>query len=261
MKSIASLVLNCSTLLFSKRILLAALIIGAAGTMAAQGCFSVGEDTRVQFTPANWARSESHDLFQWTEIQSLLTDDERLLSRDEWTYLFAGRDDAYRLYGRATVDSVEGLVILPDWNTWTVPEGLYFHYDDADEGYATNRYDSAEWTLMEQAGAAFLPASGYSLDGTEVLDAKRYGSYWTATPYGDDQAYCISFDLGYIYYDNMHSPCTVYRSVRTVVPWQPQGIDNANLQSEIINHKYIKDGHLLILRGDKTYTVTGAELK
>lgn len=245
-----------------KRILLAALILGAAGTMAAQGCFSVGENTQVQFTPANWTRTESHDLFQWSEIQSRLTSGERLLSKDEWIYLFSERDDAYRLYARALVDGTEGLVILPDRDTWVLPEGLYFYYDDADEGYATNRYSADDWKRMEQAGATFLPASGYSTDGTEVLDAKRYGTYWTSTLYGEDQAYHIQFDLGYLYYENMHSVLTAYRSVRTVQPYQPQGIDQVeNRESKIENRKVVRDGQLLILRDDKTFNAIGAEVK
>ena len=39
------------------------------------------------------------------------------------------------------------------------------------------------------------------------------------------------------------------------------GIGEINQKSEIINQKFIKDGQLLILRGDKTYTLTGAEVK
>jgi len=244
-----------------KRILLVALIVGAAGTMLAQGCFSVGENTRVQFTQANHARTESHNLFQWTEIPSLLTNGERLLDKAEWLYLFSERADAYRLYARATVDGVEGLIILPDRETWALPEGLYFQYDDADEGYATNHYDSTEWTLMEQAGAAFLPADGYSPDGTEVLDAKRYGSYWTATPYGDEQAYHVQFDLGYLYYENMHSPSKVYRSVRTVLPWQPQGIDDVSQQPKANSQKLIKNGQLYLIYKGTMYNVQGAEVK
>ena len=34
-----------------------------------------------------------------------------------------------------------------------------------------------------------------------------------------------------------------------------------NQQSQIKNQKLIKDGQLFILRGDKTYTITGAEVK
>lgn len=49
------------------------------------------------------------------------------------------------------------------------------------------------------------------------------------------------------------------------IPFKTTGnatsIDQTNLKSEIINHKLIKDGQLLILRGDKTYTLQGQEVK
>jgi hypothetical protein len=240
--------------------MLVALLIGAAGMMAAQGCFSVGENTKVQFASTNRTRSETQDLFQWTEIQSLLTSDERLLTQAEWAYLFSGRSEAYRLYARATVNGSEGLVILPDNETWVLPEGLYFYYNDADEGYATNRYNADEWAQMAAAGAVFLPADGYSLDGTEVLDAKRYGSYWTSSLYAEDQAFYIQFDLGYLYYENMHSPTNVYRSVRTVKAWEPQGIESVQ-QSAFSIQKVLRDGIVLIERNGKVYSAQGVELQ
>ena len=42
---------------------------------------------------------------------------------------------------------------------------------------------------------------------------------------------------------------------------RPEGIDNINHKSETINHKFIKDGQLFILRNGKTYTTSGAEVK
>ena len=48
----------------------------------------------------------------------------RTLTRNEWEYLFYGRTDAALKYGGATVDTVRGVVILPD--NWTLPAGLSF---------------------------------------------------------------------------------------------------------------------------------------
>ncbi len=242
-----------------KRILLVALIAGAAGTMAAQGCFSVGDDTKVQFAQTKWSRSEKQNLFQWTEIQSRLVSGERLLSPTEWAYLFTEREAAYSLYARALVNGMEGMVILPDRDTWSLPEGLHFDYNDADEGYATNRYDDDDWTKMEQAGAIFLPAAGYSPDGTELLDYKRYGTYWTSSPLSETESYHIQFDLGYLYYESMHSVNSSYRSVRSVTAWVPQGITGTEANAKAV--KVIRNGRLLIERGNKTFDVLGTELK
>lgn len=45
------------------------------------------------------------------------------------------------------------------------------------------------------------------------------------------------------------------RTVHCILRGTPQGISNRKLQ--ITNHKYIRDGHLFIRHGDKTYTITG----
>lgn len=243
-----------------KHLLLVALLIGAASTAAAQGCFSVGENTKVQFSLTNWKNAETYDLFQWTDIQSRLTDGERLLTKVEWTYLLTERTDAFRLYARAKVNGKEGMVLLPDKETWVLPEGLDFNDDDDDRGYATNRYDNDDWTAMEQAGAVFLPADGYSIDGTELLDAKQYGTYWTSSLYAADQPYHIQFDLGYLYYENMHSVNSVYRSVRTVKAWEPQGIEEVSQEPKAKSQKLIKDGQLFIEKNGKFYNVMGAEI-
>lgn len=243
-----------------KHLLLVALLIGAAGTAAAQGCFSVGENTLVQFSQTNWKNAETYDLFQWTDIQARLANGEKLLAKAEWSYLLSERTDAYQLYARAKVNGKEGLVILPDKETWVMPEGLNFDYNDADRGYATNRYDNDEWTAMEQAGAVFLPADGYSTDGLELLDANRYGTYWTSSLYAADQPYHIQFDLGYLYYENMHSSSTVYRSVRTVKVWEPLGIDEISQQTTANSHKLIKDGQLVIIRNGEMFSATGQKL-
>ena len=47
-----------------------------------------------------------------------------ILSQSEWNYLFYTRKDAAQKYGIATVNAVNGIVILPD--NWTSPEGVGF---------------------------------------------------------------------------------------------------------------------------------------
>jgi len=64
-------------------------------------------------------------------------------------------------------------------------------------------------------------------------------------------AFCSNTDM---------TQCNAIRSLLDGVLGIPQGIEDVNHQSKIINHKYLKDGQLLILRGDKTYTLTGQEI-
>lgn len=79
------------------------------------------------------------------------------LSKDEWTYLFNTRTNAAELCGAATVEGVQGLVVLPD--AWTLPAGATF-VAGAPAVYTQNVYTAAEWTVLEDAGAVFLPVTG-----------------------------------------------------------------------------------------------------
>lgn len=59
------------------------------------------------------------------------------------------------------------------------------------------------------------------------------------------------------------SQCDVIRSMLDAVLGAPQDIDeitNEEMQ-KCENVKIIKDGQIYIIRGDKTYTLTGAELR
>lgn len=95
------------------------------------------------------------------------------LSAAQWQYLIGGRSNASNLYGGATVNGVKGLILLPD--SWSLPAGCDFNYGFAyPDFYNTNEYSSTEWTVMETAGAVFLPAAGammfnYSSTNNEYL--------------------------------------------------------------------------------------------
>jgi hypothetical protein len=66
-------------------------------------------------------------------------------------------------------------------------------------------------------------------------------------------------------FDNRGNLTGLYRSqghaVRLIQDLPAQGIDEINHKSEIINHKFIKDGRLLINHNGKTYNMQGAEVK
>lgn len=93
----------------------------------------------------------------------------RTLSIDEWHYVIQDRPNASAKCGVATVCGVHGMVLLPDnWNGGTFHADFY--------GWETNVYDASSWTAMEDAGAVFLPAAGYS-NGMEVFSVGTSGSY------------------------------------------------------------------------------------
>ena len=118
----------------------------------------------------------------------------KTLTADEWTYLLQMRDGAADKLGDATVAGTKGLVLLPD--VWQQPEGVSF--TAAAEDWPINTYTAEQWAKMEAAGAVFLPASGYRVNGVNGTAIRGLGDfsmgyYWTASASGTDKASCLNF--------------------------------------------------------------------
>ena len=150
----------------------------------------------------------------------------RTLTKDEWVYLFYTRENAATLFGLGSVNGVNGTILLPD--NWTLPAGASFTASTtqglADQGtyfsnssgnnFSHNTYTAEQWSVMESAGAVFLPAAGYR-GGTGVYYVGSYGYYWSATPFVTNYAYYLDFGSSYLrpqYYGYRSSG----RSVRLV---------------------------------------------
>ena len=121
----------------------------------------------------------------------------RTLSNNEWEYLLNTRPNASSLKGVAQVNGINGLIFLPD--NWTCLSGVYFksgfHSEWGVDYYADYQtFTAAEWSLLEAAGAIFLPAAG-ARDGSYVTDVQRGGYYWSATEGYSSGAYYLSFYL------------------------------------------------------------------
>lgn len=126
----------------------------------------------------------------------------RTLTKDEWTYLHTGRANARTLRGVARINLTEdgseyinGLILLPD--NWTAPEGVTFKSGSASsssiQAYADYQtFTLDQWSKLEQAGAVFLPASGYR-GSTNVLSVWQYGYYWSASLSSSNYAYRLYF--------------------------------------------------------------------
>ncbi|MBP5366442.1 MAG: hypothetical protein J6Y82_11090 [Bacteroidales bacterium] len=119
----------------------------------------------------------------------------RTPTREEWDYIIE-RDGGSK-YGVASVDGVNGCILLPD--NWVIPQGLSFTsgmaFSEGAEYYSeVNSYSALEWSRMEAAGAVFLPATGYR-EGTTVENVNKSGSYWSSTAgtTRSDFAFRISF--------------------------------------------------------------------
>ena len=119
------------------------------------------------------------------------------MTEDEWDYVVFNRPNASSLKGVARVNGVNGLILLPD--NWTCPSGVSFksgfHSEWGVDYYADYQtFTAAEWSLLEAAGAIFLPAAG-ARDGSYVTDVQRGGYYWSATEGYSSGAYYLSFYL------------------------------------------------------------------
>ena len=109
----------------------------------------------------------------------------RTLTKDEWSYLIDTRTDASSKKGVATVNSVTGLVLLPD--DWNLPADVTFT-SGANGDFAQNTYSVEDWAKMEANGAVFLPAAGYR-SVTDMVNIGSQGRYWSSSSYDNTESY------------------------------------------------------------------------
>lgn len=130
----------------------------------------------------------------------------RTLNKEEWGYLFLGRENASILFGLGSIEGINGLILLPD--LWSNPEGVSFNpsttmgltnqgnyfTNSTGDNFAHNTYTFAQWSEMELAGAIFLPAAG-AVDRFEnnVYSVNSRGFYWSTTSYEPKEAYNLRF--------------------------------------------------------------------
>ena len=103
---------------------------------------------------------------------------------DEWKYILETRSNASHLYGFATVNKVKGFILLPD--KWVKPSGVSF--TAGNQIYSKNTYTTAQWAVMESAGAIFLPAAGIRTTKTSTMYIQERGFYWSSTPMNHNTA-------------------------------------------------------------------------
>ena len=224
--------------------------------------FSVSSNKKVQFAPANYKEGETTELFQWSTANSHATPDANgwfVLSHEEWTYLLVTRDgEGMSKNALGQVGGVNGLIILSD--VWSQPDGVP-PFQPVTEGvtYANNHYTTEQWALMEAAGAVFLPCGGYSSDGMIPVNPDIHGAYWSSDAASGSNGYCIHFDDGYIHNQN-DAVKTNYYSLRLVkeISGTPTGIDNINANAGA--SKRIENNHVVIIRNNEKYDVTGKKL-
>ena len=157
-----------------------------------------------------------------------------------------------------------GLILLPD--TWTAPAGVTFKSGFATEesvqAYADYQtFTLSDWQQLESAGAVFLPAAGYRF-AKKMCYVHSSASYWTSTP---DKADFAAKQLGGnstragIFFSSRY----IGMSVRLVqdVKAVGTGIAETAMTGNVETRKVLRDGQILIQRGEETYTVMGTTSK
>lgn len=128
--------------------------------------------------------------------------DWRTLSQNEWNYLLFKRPNAYGLFSCATIDTICGLLLLPDGlssDSLTHVQidettRLNITFSPNASEWDINTYDYKQWHILDSLGVAFLPITGYR-QSTNVYfsddNVDKYGYYWTSTSNNDFFAYYI----------------------------------------------------------------------
>ena len=110
---------------------------------------------------------------------------------DEWTYVFTGRSCPYRyvhvgIGGIRASSEVEGnlisgIILFPDDFAWPTTYLDVLANINATVNPNTNRINEAQWSLLEKAGAVFMPACGSRNTNGTIQNVGTTGSYRTSS--------------------------------------------------------------------------------
>ena len=189
----------------------------------------------------------------------------RTLTYEEWDYLLANRPDANDKKAVATVNGVEGIVLLPD--NWTLPSGVTYTsgYGSsiALESYrGKNDYTIDEWTIMENAGAIFLPNAGSKSGASYSRGA--YECYQTSSNGAAETNYMVSCSGSGLSVNNLNKYKTNAMPVRLVRDVARYTVTFKNHDNSILSQQEWIEGSMPSYSGtptkpaDAQYTYTFA---
>lgn len=146
----------------------------------------------------------------------------RTLTIDEWLYVFNTRITLSGIrYAKAQVNGCNGIILLPDdWETSTFPLN---NENTDDSSLNSNVISSAQWIILEDAGAVFLPAAGVRQENKEIRNVNAVGQYWSSSCYGsgdyESLAYCMTISESRVSHSDAGRDDGL--SVRLVKDYQP----------------------------------------
>ncbi len=115
----------------------------------------------------------------------------RTLTQNEWAYLLNTRSTISGIrYAKATINGVEGLIIVPD--DWSTSIYLLNNPNTQNALHTSNIINVNDWAKMDAAGCVFLPSAG-NRKRVSINAAGPGGYYWSSTCYNSDYAYYLTF--------------------------------------------------------------------
>ena len=144
----------------------------------------------------------------------------RTLRITEWQYLFESRATTSGIrYAKAIVNNVNGIILLPD--NWSVDIYILNETNTIGSSYNSNDIAESQWTILENAGAIFLPAAGNRGGATSFISVGSEGCYWSSSQLNySNAAYNIGFSDLNLSLDWGHSRWAGL-SVRLVYDYHP----------------------------------------
>ena len=152
----------------------------------------------------------------------------RTLKQAEWNYILFVRPNADKLFAGATVNNVQGLLLLPD--NWTTPASVSFtpstdkglviegdsaanwrYVNETRNNFKHNVYTAEEWTVLENAGAIFLPVDNYRW-GKTYYGEHIAGYYWCAD-LDEENCWTNSYVAYWVDFNAMEVACKNYCDV------------------------------------------------
>ena len=150
----------------------------------------------------------------------------RTLTSDELLYLLNYRTNSTNLgtanarYAQGTVNNIHGVILFPDGYVHpacvAAPVGIN---QQNSGGWDGNVYTLNQWSLMEAAGAVFLPAAGYRTPPSVVGNFGGVGSYWTSSTFeagGRTIVSYLRFSNSYLFIGGSYTDFSMGFSVRLV---------------------------------------------
>ncbi len=152
--------------------------------------------TNEDYGPSITSGEFDKTIYDWGKA---IDDSWHTLSNAEWNYIFTGRANYSSLYGFGRLFGVNGVFLLPDDWSWsetsiaTAATAAGFAWSGGAKIFSSNIIsNNTLWSVMESAGAVFIPAAGYR-QGTTTNMSGNGGDYWSSTASSATNAYRTSF--------------------------------------------------------------------